>query len=1103
MKRLLFVVAVIASLVSVDVFAQKTIYYSLDIGSDLEMSDPNTPGLIDPGDIEVLATMVKDDATIFGFDPPPPAGVPVGLPYELGIETNCFDLDGEDQLDGFIDVQDGPVQTQAVGGLILNPENILMSFDDDDAPGWYSFMPLYTGDVPVTTAPDHGSDFMEIVSASGWYSWAPNPGIPYSDETLLGLAGDPLPRQNDDDVDALDLETHRYWYWTSDHEATWGTDPADIYGTDTTGAGGTWVAIDNSLIGVPDGTDIDAFEFIVTDDPAILANFGVLPGTYLALLFSVDQDDPITASDESGLLNPKVIYISLLTGAPPMPLGEREEGDIDAITVFGKEENTKWEQLPDLTPNGIDVNATWDANPSNMYLLADDFPCTNWGPITNITIWGSWLHDNYPEGNPSNVSFTLSFHRDVPTNESPMGWSMPREPIWIQDFFPGMFKADLYSQGQEGWMDPPDLYDPLGDSNCWQYTFPVTNNPFVQTGTLENAVVYWLDVQATPMGPERFGWKTTTNHWNDDATWVNEMEGYDGIWNELRYPLGHEMQGQSIDLAFRLEYGDASNAVDYGDAPDTYGTTIASNGASHVTTGPWLGDLANNPDVDADGQPAADAQGDDNDGNDDEDGVWLSTGVPFIRGLTTNYNLTVNGGGGYFQMWVDWNRNGMFDSSESAANTNLADGYHLIAITAPTNAVAGQSYYRCRISSAGGLAPTGAALDGEVEDHSVILDDGYVDWGNLQWPPATTTTIGQATETIYGQVWQSGVTEGPGQGAGITAELGYGPDGSNPEGNSSWTWITATHNSAYTNNNDEYMGTITPLAAGTNDYAYRYSRNGGIDWSYCDRDGNTYDTTNTGHLVILPSASDYDFGDAPSPYPTLLADLGAYHLMGGVVLGSNVDGETNGLPTADADGDDLDGIDDEDGVKFLTEAVRGDTVTVAVITVTPGGYLNTWIDFNGDGDWADAGENIINDATVPNTGTNLALIPVPSDAAVGPVGSRFRYATYTGLGYTGLASDGEVEDYMLTIYQSSAGITTNIVITNIANVVTASTATVWWRAESNVVYQMQLVTNLTTNTAAYWTNVGAQVTGPTDKQSDTNANTVKRFYRVVAPYATP
>ncbi len=62
-----------------------------------------------------------------------------------------------------------------------------------------------------------------------------------------------------------------------------------------------------------------------------------------------------------------------------------------------------------------------------------------------------------------------------------------------------------------------------------------------------------------------------------------------------------------------------------------------------------------------------------------------------------------------------------------------------------------------------------------------------------------------------------------------------------------------------------------------------------------------------------------DFGDAPLPYKTLLAEGGASHNAVGPTLGINRDTEADGVHSASAQGDDITGIpDDEDGVTFGT-----------------------------------------------------------------------------------------------------------------------------------------------------------------------------------------
>jgi hypothetical protein len=158
---------------------------------------------------------------------------------------------------------------------------------------------------------------------------------------------------------------------------------------------------------------------------------------------------------------------------------------------------------------------------------------------------------------------------------------------------------------------------------------------------------------------------------------------------------------------------------DWGDAPDpTYPTLAINNGASHVVTGPWLGDPTDMADPEPDGQPNPNALGDDADGNNDEDGVSIP---PLIPGQPGDITLEVGGGGGIVQAWIDFNADGTWQASEQIYNGFLLTGTHVISFFVPDGAVVGQTFARFRISRQGGLGPEGPAQDGEVEDHRVSI----------------------------------------------------------------------------------------------------------------------------------------------------------------------------------------------------------------------------------------------------------------------------------------------------------------------------------------------------------------------------------------------
>jgi hypothetical protein len=158
-----------------------------------------------------------------------------------------------------------------------------------------------------------------------------------------------------------------------------------------------------------------------------------------------------------------------------------------------------------------------------------------------------------------------------------------------------------------------------------------------------------------------------------------------------------------------------------------------------------------------------------------------------------------------------------------------------------------------------------------------------------------------------------------------------------------------------------------------------------------------------------------DFGDAPDPlYPTLYANDGARHVYNPMVyLGSRLDVESDGQPTPHASGDDTTWHADEDGIAFLTPIAAGQSVQVQVQASTAG-FLNGWIDFNADGDWNDAGEQVFSDEAIP-FGLTTHTFTAPTGFATTNTFARFRYSTQAGLAPTGLAPDGEVEDYEVSI----------------------------------------------------------------------------------------
>lgn len=173
-----------------------------------------------------------------------------------------------------------------------------------------------------------------------------------------------------------------------------------------------------------------------------------------------------------------------------------------------------------------------------------------------------------------------------------------------------------------------------------------------------------------------------------------------------------------------------------------------------------------------------------------------------------------------------------------------------------------------------------------------------------------------------------------------------------------------------------------------------------------------------------------DLGDAPDAdpqviptqsYPTLLANNGAAHAIDatGPHLGATApDAEADGQPNASASGDGA----DEDGLTPTTFPIGATTPVTITVSNAAGGFGNAWIDFNGDGDWDDAGEQVATEVdTTPGSFTFNVVV-----AANAPPATFFARARVCGTALScntprGLASNGEVEDYAVTVGGSSGG----------------------------------------------------------------------------------
>ena len=178
-------------------------------------------------------------------------------------------------------------------------------------------------------------------------------------------------------------------------------------------------------------------------------------------------------------------------------------------------------------------------------------------------------------------------------------------------------------------------------------------------------------------------------------------------------------------------------------------------------------------------------------------------------------------------------------------------------------------------------------------------------------------------------------------------------------------------------------------------------------------------------LIDLLTLTASDFGDLPPAYGmTTLATDGARHKIGDLYLGSTIDSEADGIPSANANSDDdIGAVDDEDGVVPTGNWAIGVDGGAVEVTSTGIGCVSGWVDWDNNSNFSNVGDDVIVMSEVM-TGTNTISFTIPANADLGQTTfSRFRLVPDTGaipdcsddtpVALTGEVINGEVEDHLL------------------------------------------------------------------------------------------
>lgn len=458
-------------------------------------------------------------------------------------------------------------------------------------------------------------------------------------------------------------------------------------------------------------------------------------------------------------------------------------------------------------------------------------------------------------------------------------------------------------------------------------------------------------------------------------------------------------------------------------------------------------------------------------------GVSLQ-GQSLVAGDTATITAKTNGNG-KLSAWIDWNADGDFKDSGEQVAQDLSPSNDQIEmnITVPSNVVLGTSYARFRYASSSGLPSSGEATDGEVEDYEVeftqvaiplhcsastasvsapwsvhVYDSLVNDDASALAPHGYLGSFTYSEFTDLLKIDESyanrtEITDGVGEDAdysGATAD-------SNKHIVTDWQYtfqsgeagvysidISDAKDAVYIfKNNERLYGDINATAA---ELATIEAEN--IPFQAGDvltiRMGGIT-STDKKLSVNVSNCIERDFGDLPAPYLTLQDDDGARHeyspdLGLGVLVNPELDGFKNGTDSSLTDTNDattgLATDDDSDDGVFINTVAAGNllqgkslqarqTYTLKAQIHNPNNLnakLFAWIDWNRDGDFLDANEQVLANETDTNgDGVIQFNVTAPNELNEGATGVRIRLSTESNLSAKGNAADGEVEDYLIQL----------------------------------------------------------------------------------------
>jgi hypothetical protein len=211
----------------------------------------------------------------------------------------------------------------------------------------------------------------------------------------------------------------------------------------------------------------------------------------------------------------------------------------------------------------------WNDFSSYPYpIVADDWPCNDDRPVTDIHWWGSFIGWTQPylPPNAARLQFHIGIWTDVPANDpgNQWGFSHPGKLIW--ENYCTNWTWNFAGYDKDPRCDYPQM-PCMKNEACFQFTQLLSEDQWFYQDP--NDHVYWLSIAPVqiatagdPDGQQEFyqwGWKTRPHTFNDDAVRIYATSMFpptigakflEGV--PIQLPEWPDPTGKSWDMAFEI-----------------------------------------------------------------------------------------------------------------------------------------------------------------------------------------------------------------------------------------------------------------------------------------------------------------------------------------------------------------------------------------------------------------------------------------------------------------------------------------------------------------------------------------------------------------------